>query len=151
MTVAAGAGQDPLEFQVLNEVGIIAQLAGTRAERLLAPELNLSQFVVLNHFHRLGGERSLVRLARAMQVTKGAMTNTVTRLHAKGWLAVRPDPDDGRGKLVSITAEGAAARNQAIAILGNGLADIGAALPACELEALLAKLRHLRTWLDAHR
>ncbi|MBL8412970.1 MAG: hypothetical protein JNM42_00850, partial [Propionivibrio sp.] len=59
---------DPIEFQVLNEIGIIDQLAQSSAGRLLAPELNMSQFVVLNHFVRLGGEQSLVQLASAIQV-----------------------------------------------------------------------------------
>ncbi len=151
MTAADGTGQDPLAFQVLNEVGIIAQLSGTRAERLLAPDLTLPQFVVLNRFHRLGGESSLVRLAGAMQVTKGAMTNTVTRLQAKGLVTVRPDPLDGRGKLVAITPDGTAARNRAIASLGGGLAGLAAAIPAGELEAMLAPLRRLRSWLDTNR
>jgi DNA-binding MarR family transcriptional regulator len=146
----ADPGQDPPAFQVLNEIGIIAQLAGTRAERRLAPDLTLSQFVVLNHFHRLGGERSLVRLAAAMQVTKGAMTNTVTRLHAKGWVSIRPDPNDGRGKLVAITPAGTAARNHAIHRLMDDLGTLGDTLGA-ETGALLATLRRIRAWLDANR
>ena len=105
---------DPLAFQVLNEVGILSQLSANRAARLLAPGLNLSQFSLLNHLSRLGGERSLVQLASAMQVTKAAMTNTVTRLQAKGLLAVQPDPQDGRGKRVSLTPAGLAARQQAV-------------------------------------
>ena len=38
---AIPTGDDPLAFQVLNEIGIIDQLAQNRAARLLAPELNL--------------------------------------------------------------------------------------------------------------
>jgi DNA-binding MarR family transcriptional regulator len=144
-------GGDAAAFQVLNEIGIISQLAGTRAERQLAPDLTLSQFVVLNHFHRLGGERSLVRLANAMQVTKGAMTNTVARLHAKGWVEVRPDPRDGRGKLVAITPAGTAARHRAIARLMSDLQGLGEVVDAVGAEALLASLRRIRVWLDANR
>jgi DNA-binding MarR family transcriptional regulator len=143
-------GQDPAAFQLLNEIGIIAQLAGTRAERRLAPELTMAQFVVLNHFHRLGGERSLVRLAGAMQVTKGAMTNTVGRLAAKGWVEVRADPQDGRGKLVSITPSGTAARNDAIVRLMPGLEGLGAVVEG-DAAALLDGLRRIRAWLDARR
>ena len=121
---ATGTLPDPLSFQLLNEVGIIGQLSGNLAGRLLAPALNLSQFTVLNHFARLGGERPLVQLAGAMQVTKAAMTNTVARLQAKGLLQVRPDPADGRSKLVSLTAEGLAARQAAVARLGQGLAPL---------------------------
>jgi len=142
---------DPLVFQLLNEVGIIGQLSGTQATRLLAPGLNLSQFTVLNHFSRLGGERSLVQLAGAMQVTKAAMTNTVARLQDKGLLLVRPDPADGRGKLVSLSPAGLAARQAAVQQLAQGLAGLHGLLPDEPLRQALAVLRALRQWLDDHR
>lgn len=149
----AGAPQpdDPLGFQVLNEVGILSQLSSNRAARLLAPGLNLSQFTVLNHFTRLGGERSLVQLAAAMQVTKGAMTNTVARLQAKGLLQVRPDPQDGRGKLVGLTPAGRAARQHAVQQLSLGMAGLGAVASADELADALVALRKLRVWFDTNR
>lgn len=142
---------DPLAFQLLNEVGILSQLSASQAARRLAPALNLSQFSLLNHFSRLGGERSLVQLASAMQVTKAAMTNTVARLQAKGLLAVQPDPLDGRGKRVSLTAAGLAARQQAVQQLGSGLAGMAAAVDAQELAQALIVLRKLRVWFDANR
>jgi DNA-binding MarR family transcriptional regulator len=140
-----------LVFQLLNEIGIISQLSGNQATRLLAPDLNLSQFTLLNHFARLGGERSLVQLAGAMQVTKAAMTNTVSRLQAKGLLQVRPDPADGRGKLVSLTAAGLARRRAAVARLGQSLAPLqGVASETAQREAL-GVLRLLRQWFDQNR
>ena len=150
---AAGtlAPADPIAFQVLNEIGIINQLAQNRAARALGADLNLSQFVVLNHFTRLGGPRSLVQLAGAMQVTKGAMTNTVTRLAAKGLVSVQPDPADGRGKLVSLTDAGTAARGQALTDLSAGLADLMRDIAPGDLDAALPFLRRLRIWFDTHR
>lgn len=142
---------DPLVFELLNEVGIIAQLQGTLAARLLAPGLNLSQFTILNHFTRLGGERSLVQLAGAMQVTKAAMTNTITRLQHKGLVQVRPDPADGRAKLVRLTATGLAARQAALAQLGQGMAVIGQQAGDAELQQALRLLRRLRQWFDQNR
>lgn len=148
---AAAVLPDPPSFQVLNEVGIIGQLSQNLASRLLAPGLNLSQFSLLNHFARLGGERSLVQLAAAMQVSKGAMTNTVGRLADKGLLAVQPDPDDGRGKRVSLTPAGLAARQQAVRQLAHGMAGLGEVIGDEELSATLPALRKLRGWLDSHR
>ena len=147
----AAAEADPLAFQVLNEIGIIDQLAQNRAARLLGPALNLSQFVVLNHFTRLGGPRSLVQLASAMQVTKGAMSNTVARLAAKGLVEVMPDPADGRGTLVSLSDAGRAARQQALAGLALGLADLVRDIPPETLLTALPLLRQLRVWFDSHR
>ena len=142
---------EPLVFQLLNEIGIINQLAQARAAKLLAPGLNMPQFMLLNHFARLGGERSLVRLADAMQVTKAAMTNTVTRMLDKGLLAVRPDPADGRGKLASLTPTGAAAHAAAVTLLGQAMAELGPALAEDEINPLLPPLRRLRAWLDQNR
>ena len=147
----AATEADPLAFQVLNEIGIIDQLAQNRAARLLGPALNLSQFVVLNHFSRLGGPRSLVQLASAMQVTKGAMSNTVARLAAKGLVEVMPDPTDGRGKLVSLSDAGRAARQQALAGLALGLDDLNRDIPPETLITALPLLRQLRIWFDSHR
>ena len=147
----AATEADPLAFQVLNEIGIIDQLAQNRAARLLGPALNLSQFVVLNHFSRLGRPRSLVQLASAMQVTKGAMSNTVSRLAAKGLVEVMPDPADGRGKLVSLSDAGRAARQQALAGLALGLDDLNRDIPPETLITALPLLRQLRIWFDSHR
>lgn len=146
-----GAADDPATFQLLNEVGIISQLSSRRAEQLLGPGLNLPQFTVLNHLTLRGGAQSLVQIANAIQVSKGAMTNTVARLQTKGLLDVQPDPADGRGKRVSLTPAGDAARRQAVAKLAGGLGPISSLLPPDTLQAALQTLRTLRQWFDANR
>lgn len=148
---SATPADDPLAFQLLNEVNIISQLSQNLGVRLLSPALNISQFSVLNHFVRLGGERSLVQLAGTMQVSKGAMSNTIARLQAKGLVQVLPDPADGRGKHVSLTEAGRAARQRAVQLLGQGLAELATVVPEAELAAALQALRTLRIWFDAHR
>jgi len=147
----ADPGADPPLFRLLNEIGIIEQLARSRFERLQPDGLPLSQFSVLNHFVRLGGERNLVALARAFQVTKASMTNTVQKLEARGWVQLRPDPADGRAKLVSITPAGRLARQRAIARLEGLLAELGEAFPAYEVLDALPFLTRLRRHLDATR
>ena len=138
-------------FALLTEVSIISQLSGKAASQRLAPELNRSQFVVLNHFARLGGEQSVQSLARAMQVTKGAMSNTVARLQHKGYVRVRPHPTDGRSRLVALTETGLQARQQAVQGLSARYAGLGGLMESEELERALATLRKLRVWLDTHR
>lgn len=142
---------DPPEFQLLNEVGIIDQVAQNLAAQLLAPDLNMSQFIVLNHFVRVGGNASLVDLARTIQVTKGAMTNTVTRLRDKGLVRVLPDPEDGRVRLVNITASGRRARDRAVRRLVEGLAGLDAVLSDKEITSTLQVLKKLRVWFDGMR
>jgi DNA-binding MarR family transcriptional regulator len=142
---------DPLAFRVLNEVGIIGQLATTMFEQVMPQGMTLAQFSILNHFVRLGGERSPLELARAFQVTKGTMTSTLQRLEARGSIAIRPDPLDGRGKIVSITAAGRKARHAAIAALGPRMADLERGIARETLEMLLPALTELRQVLDQAR
>lgn len=51
-------------------------------------------------------EIRLVTLAERAGVTKQAVTPVVNDLVKKGYLRARPDPDDGRAKLVKLTEEG---------------------------------------------
>jgi DNA-binding MarR family transcriptional regulator len=142
---------DPITFQFFNEVGIIYQLARNRVERVLPRGMTLSQFSVLSNFVRLGGERSPAGLATAFQVTRQTMTNTLQRLEAAGYVAIRPDPADGRAKIVAITDAGRAMRQACMAAQLPLLAEFEQLLPTADLAALLPGLRQVRQLLDAAR
>ena len=142
---------DPVLFTLFNEIGIIDQLARARLERALPDGLRAPHFIVLNHLVRLGDGKSPVALARAFQVTKGAITNTLQRLEARGLVALSADPDDGRAKRVTLTAAGRRMREQAIAQLGPAFADLGPVASPAEIEAALPFLRRIRAHLDRAR
>ncbi len=143
--------EDPVEFRVMTEIGVIEQLARNRVERVLPQGMSMAQFMVLNHFARLGGQQSLVQLARVFQLTKGAMTNTASRLLEQNFVAIVADPNDGRGKLVSLTAEGFAARNQALKMLAEQIQEMRGDIASEEFAAALPFLEKLRGWFDGHR
>lgn len=149
--MSENAPDDPLVFAFFNEIGIIEQLARNAFERVMPDGLRLPHFSVLNHFVRLGGERSPGELARAFQVTKGAMTNTLQRLEARGLIALRPDPRDGRAKLVAITPAGRQVREQAVAALAPQIAALAARFPEAEFARALPFLREVRAYLDRER
>ena len=142
---------DPPIFAFLNEVSIIEHLARNRLERVLPDGLRASHFVVLNHLVRLGDGRSLARIARAVQVERPAMTNTIQKLEARGLVRTGPDPRDGRGKLVYLTEAGRAAREAGVAAAAGAIGPVAAGLTPAELEAALPTLRRLRAALDAAR
>jgi DNA-binding MarR family transcriptional regulator len=144
---------DDLErmFRLMNEIGIIAQLSGTAFERVMPDGLTMPQFVVLNHLARLGGNRTPQDLARAMQVTKGTMTNTLGHLERAAYVAITPDAKDGRAKRVDITERGRAARAAAIAAVNPELRAIADRLPAADVLAALPFLERLRRFLDERR
>ncbi|MBL4863409.1 MAG: MarR family transcriptional regulator, partial [Rhodobiaceae bacterium] len=115
-------------FMFFNEIGIIGQLSGTMFRRALPEGMTMSQFSVLNHFSRLGGERTPARLAAAFQVTKGAMTNTLQRLEAKGYVTIEMDKADRRRKLVRATVQGLAICKETITAFSGPLGEFGEAL-----------------------
>ncbi len=143
--------EDPLLFVFFNEIGIINQLAQHRLEQTFPPGFKISHFSVLNHFARLGGEWSPSRLARSFQVTKGAMTNTLGWLSKTGYVEIRPDPNDKRGKLVTITEAGRQMRDQAVAAIAPILQEVGQQFPAEEIAKVLPLLQAMRQFLDRER
>ncbi len=143
---------DPLAFKVLNEIGIIDQLASHAFSQVLPRGMTIAQFTVLNHFVRLGHEyRTPAQLASAFQVSRPTISNTLARMERAGLVAIEPDPDDGRGKRVSITDKGRALRENCIARLAEPLADMQARVPSELIEKLDPLLTQLRQILDQMR
>lgn len=143
---------DPTAFVFINEVAIIEHLSRTAAERALPEGLSLAGFTVLNHMIRLGHERRApAQIANAVQVTKGAMTGTLKRLEAEGWISVTADPDDGRGKVVTLTPEGRAIRETALLVLAPQFEPVLRAVSEEELRQAIPILQKVRAALDAAR
>ena len=140
-----------IAFEFFNEIGIIGQLGSNRMQRTLPHGLNQSQFSVLNWFVRVDDQATPTRLARAFQVTRGAMTNTLAKLSSKGFVQIEPDPESGRSKIVTLTARGRRAREAAIAALGADLDEFLSAFPVARLQKVLPLLREARAFLDAAR
>jgi DNA-binding MarR family transcriptional regulator len=105
---------------------------------------------VLNHLARLGDGRAPAQIARAFQLGKPAMTNTLQRLEARGFIRLEPDPKDARAKRVFLTEAGRARRARAIA---EAVKDLEAVQRASGVapEALVPALAALRVALDRAR
>jgi len=141
-----------LAFQTLSEIAIIGHLADTALAQTLPEDLSVAGFGVLNHFVRLKVEGdSPARLARAFQVTKGAMTYTLQALEARGYVRIEPDPADARAKIVRLTRAGERAREAAIARVHPGLRRMLEIVKPAEFAAALPFLIKLRQVLDAAR
>lgn len=138
-------------FHLFNEIGIIEQLSKAQLEKVLPDGLKAPQFGVLNRFCRLGDNETPQSLASAFQVTKGAMTNTLTRLSDRGLVKIKPDPVDGRSKRVFITAKGRNVRNDSIAAVGEVFSNLNEAITIDEIKQALPFLNKLRVHLDNNR
>lgn len=138
---------DPLAIALFSEISAVEQMARTRFSRALPKGMELSHFTVLNHFARLGGEKTPAQLARVFHVTKGAMTNTLSKLEAAGYVHIRPDWDDARRKLVSISPAGHTARDEAVRAIAPVFDDAVESLGSDKIRAALPFLRDLRMLL----
>ena len=139
--------KDRPDVQVFAEIGAIDQLASVRVERALPAGVTQAQFLVLNYLVTRGEGLTPVDLARAFQLTKGAMTNTLQRLQAAGLVETAGDAGDGRKKRIKVTEAGHAAHLQcsnAVRPLTLALRD---AFSEADFEKILPFLQSLRAWL----
>ena len=139
---------DDLAAALFSELFMADQLARNRLSRALPKGMELSHFGVLNLLARTGDERTPAQLARAFHVTRGAMTNTLSRLEWAGHVHIRPDWDDARRKFVSISPAGRGARDAALASITPLIAQAVAELGADRVRAVLPVLRALRTGFE---
>ena len=139
---------DDLAVSLFGELFMADQLARNRVSKALPKGMELSHFSVLNHLARLNEERTPAQLARAFHVTRGAMTNTLTKLDWAGHVHIRPDWDDARQKFVAISPAGRAARDAAVAAVIPMIADVVQSLGPDKVRAVLPILREMRVKLE---
>jgi DNA-binding MarR family transcriptional regulator len=138
-------------FRLFNEIGIIGQLSRSLLEARLPPGIVAAQFSVVNHLVRLGDGKTPLALAHAFQVPKNSMTHSLTVLLREGLIEFRNNPQDGRSKLVYITAAGRSFQAKTIDALAPDIARIAAAFPPEFVVRLIPDLERLRKFLDADR
>lgn len=135
---------EALAVALFSEVFTADQLARNRLSRALPKGMELSHFSVLNHLAHLADERTPAQLADAFHVTRGAMTNTLSKLEWAGHVHIRPDWDDARRKFVSISPSGRAARDAALAAITPLIGDVVKSIGLAKIRAVLPVLRDLR-------
>ncbi|OYU17044.1 MAG: MarR family transcriptional regulator [Rhodobacteraceae bacterium PARR1] len=139
---------DDIAVALFGELFMADQLARNRISKVLPKGMELSHFSVLNHLARIGDERTPAQLARAFHVTRGAMTNTLTRLEWAGHVHIRPDWEDARRKFVAISPSGRSARDAAVQAVTPLIGEVVQALGADRVKAVLPVLRELRVRLE---
>ena len=139
---------DRLAASLFAEVLIAEQLSRNLISKALPRGMQISHFSVLNLLAHVNEERTPAQLAEAFHVTRGAMTNTLSRLDWAGHVHIRPDWDDARRKFVSISPAGRAARDAAIAAFMPLIADVVRDIGADRVRIALPVLRELRNRLE---
>ena len=139
---------EDIAVALFGELFMADQLARNRISKVLPKGMELSHFSVLNHLARIGDERTPAQLAKSFHVTRGAMTNTLTKLELAGHVHIRPDWDDARRKFVSISPAGRSARDAALAAILPAMSDVVRDIGAERVRAALPVLRALRERLE---
>ncbi|GAA2861986.1 MarR family transcriptional regulator TamR [Streptosporangium fragile] len=139
-------------LQVLSRVSRLARhLDRARRAAFAEHDLETWEFDVLTALRRAGEpyEMSPGALLRATLVTSGTMTNRIDRLAAAGLVRRRPDPEDRRGVLVSLTDAGRTRVDGAFADLLRRERELLSSLGKREQQALSGLLRTLLVPFDA--
>jgi len=144
----ADSSMNAIAVALFSEVLANEQLIRSRLSKVLPKGMEISHFSVLNHLARSGGERTPAQLAQSFHVTRGAMTNTLSKLEWAGYVHIRPDWDDARRKLVSISPAGARARDAALSAIMPLISEVVGDLGGDKVRATLPVLREMRTKLS---
>lgn len=140
--------EDPIAIALFSEIIASEQLMRGRLSRALPKGMELSHFMVLNFLSRQQRERTPLQLANAFNLTKGAMTNTLSKLDAQGYIHIRPDWDDARSKKVAISDAGDRARDEAILSIIPLFDEVMEGLDTDRVKDGLRFLREFRSVLE---
>ncbi|QOL82073.1 MarR family winged helix-turn-helix transcriptional regulator [Pseudooceanicola spongiae] len=140
--------KNSLAIALFSEVLAADQMIRNRLARVLPKGMELSHFSVLNHLGRSNEEKSPAQLAQTFHVTRGAMTNTLSKLEWAGYVHIRPDWDDARRKMVAISPAGRMALDTALSAIAPMISGVLEDLGEDKVRAALPILRELRSKLE---
>lgn len=136
-----------IAVSLFSELLAVDQLARSAVAKVLPKGMELSHFMVLNHLAHSTSEKTPAQLARSFHLTRGAMTNTLAKLEWAGWVHIRPDWDDARRKMVSISPSGISARDAALGAIAPLISDVVTTVGEDQVRDALPVLRALRSRL----
>ena len=139
--------KNSLAIALFTEVMTTDQLVRARLSRVLPKGMEISHFSVLNHLAWVSDERTPAQLAETFHVTRGAMTNTLSKLEWAGYVHIRPDWDDARRKLVAISPAGRQARDHAVGSVIPVITQLVDKVGSEQVRAALPILREMRIQL----
>jgi DNA-binding MarR family transcriptional regulator len=143
---------DTAPVAIVARIGRIAAYFDQSTNALMGERrLARSSWDVLASLRRAGPpyELSPTELYEALMRSSGAMTNRLHRLERAGLIERRPDPGDGRGRLVRLTARGRKLVDEIAPIHLENEERLLASLTDADRRALEGLLRRLARSLEA--
>ncbi|UWR22503.1 MarR family winged helix-turn-helix transcriptional regulator [Sulfitobacter sp. S190] len=136
--------KNTLAILLFSEILGTDQILRNRLAKVLPKGMELSHFSVLNHLAWREVERTPAQLAETFHVTRGAMSNTLSKLEWAGYIHMRPDWDDARRKLITISPSGRKARDAALSLITPMISQVADELGEDKVRAVIPTLRELR-------
>ena len=135
---------DSIAISLFSELFMADQLARNKLSKALPKGMELSHFTMLNHLYQLTEPRTPAQLAKSFALTRGALTNTLTKLEWAGHIHVSPDWDDARRKQVVISPAGRRARDTALSSVAPMILKIIERVGTDKVRDVVPVLRELR-------
>lgn len=139
--------KNSLAIALFTEVMATDHLIRAHLSRVLPKGMEISHFSVLNHLAWISDERTPAQLAETFHVTRGAMTNTLSKLEWAGYVHIRPDWDDARRKMVAISPAGRQARDHAVGSVMPVINQMVEKMGSDQVRGALPILREMRILL----
>ena len=142
-----GVIEEHVEVQVFDEISMIEYGVRNAITRALPVGLTYPQYEVLNLIARKGDDLTPNGIAVALQMTPGAITNTLQRLEAQRLVTVEPCGADRRKKRVRLTPGGRDAYARSMAAIRPKVEKLRDGFTQKEFREALPFLRALRVWM----
>lgn len=111
-------------------------------------DTTLPRFDVLASLDRAPEGQNMGALSRALLVSNGNVTSIVRQLQEQGMVVSRPDPNDSRSSIVSLTAQGKAYFGELAIAHHQWVRDALKDFPAASQAQLLLLLTDLKSSLS---
>ncbi len=80
-------------------------VSGSFVRSLKDQQASAAEWVLLRELHGRG-EATPTEMTESLEMTRGAVSKIIDKLEAKGWIAIRSTPSDGRVQVLSLTRSG---------------------------------------------
>ena len=132
---------------VFGDIAVIGHYLRMSILRHLPEDMTYTQFQMLSYFVRNGDGQTPAELARALLITKGAITSVLQKMVSKGHILVLSDVEDRRKKRVTVTKAGLEAASLMFKSLRSETGALRDAFTDREFRDALPFLKALRTFL----
>jgi len=140
--------QDRADVAVFNEIGIIEHLTRLSVTAHLPPGMTYAHVELLMRFHRDGDGQTPAELARAMLMSKAAMTSALQKMEALGFVVLLSDVADRRKKRVRLARGGREAHAELLKGMKWKMDALREGFTDAEFRQALPFLRSLRLFLE---